>query len=507
MPHARMHIDPGFVVSAVKRRMFGSFVEHMGRCVYGGIYDPTHASADDDGFRQDVLDLVRELGVTMVRYPGGNFVSGYRWEDGVGPVGERPTRLDLAWRTTETNAFGLNEFMRWTAKAGIEPMMAINLGTRGVLDAIDLLEYTNHPSGTAMSDLRIAHGAPEPHGVRLWCLGNELDGPWQLGAKTPREYGRIAAETARGLRQYDPSLELVACGSSNRQMPTFGTWEATVLEECYEVVDCISAHAYYEIEDDDVASFLASAVDMEGMIEDVVATADHVGAKLNSPKRVDISFDEWNVWYNRKRKAKGSPVGWPEAPRISEDEYTVADAVVVGSLLMTLVRHSDRIAAACQAQLVNTIGSIRTEAEGDAWRQSIFYPFAHVANLAKGVVLRPEVSSSTYMTARYGEVAAVDTVATYDEDSGELVVFAVNRHPSEPLDFEVDIAAFTGAELDRAMVLADDDWRACNTQQDPLRVAPASHPDAQTSDGALRASLPPVSWNVFTISTRRGATQ
>ncbi len=501
MARARLHLDPAFVVGPVRPRMFGSFVEHMGRCVYGGIYDPLHESADEDGFRQDVLDLVRELGVTMVRYPGGNFVSGYRWEDGVGPADQRPTRLDLAWRTTETNRFGLNEFMRWAGKAGVEPMMAMNLGTRGVLEAIDLLEYCNHPGGTALSDLRAEHGVPEPHGVRLWCLGNELDGPWQLGAKTAAEYGRLAATVARALRQYDPDLELVACGSSNRQMPTFGAWEATVLEETYDVADYISAHAYYEVVGDDVGSFLASSVDMDRFIRDVVATADHVGATLSSTRRIDISFDEWNVWYNAERKARGFPVGWPEAPRISEDDYTVADAVVVGSLLVTLVRHSDRVAAACQAQLVNTIGSIRTEPEGPAWRQTIFYPFAHVANLARGVVLQPRVDAPTLETARYGTVLALDTVATYDAGTGALAVFAVNRDPAQALDLEVSLAAFPGAALERAVVLADDDWRAANTRERPERVVPVEHPGVTVADGVLRATLPPASWNVVTLRT------
>ncbi|WP_298461138.1 alpha-N-arabinofuranosidase [uncultured Cellulomonas sp.] len=487
--------------------MFGSFVEHMGRCVYGGIYDPGHESADEDGFRADVLELVRELGVTMVRYPGGNFVSGYRWEDGVGPADERATRLDLAWRTTETNAFGLNEFMRWARKADVEPMMAMNLGTRGVHEAVDLLEYCNHPGGTTLSGLRAEHGTAEPHGVRLWCLGNELDGPWQLGAKTAAEYGRLAATVARALRQYDPDLELVACGSSNRQMPTFGSWEATVLEETYDVVDMISAHAYYEVVGDDVASFLASSVDMDRFIDDVVATADHVGAKRSSTKRIDISFDEWNVWYNAERKARGFPVGWPQAPRISEDDYTVADAVVVGSLLITLVRHSDRVAAACQAQLVNTIGSIRTEPEGPAWRQTIFYPFAHVANAAKGVVLSPQVDAPTVETARYGPVLAIDTVATFDEATGDLTVFAVNRDPSQAVDLDVSLAAFDGATLERAVLLADDDWRAANTRQDPERVVPVAHPGAQVVDGELRASLPPASWNVFSLRAGRRADQ
>ncbi len=505
MAHAHLYLDPDHVIAPVRPRMFGSFVEHMGRCVYGGIYDPGHQSADEDGFREDVLDLVRELGVTMVRYPGGNFVSGYRWEDGVGPREERATRLDLAWRSTESNEFGLNEFMRWADKAGIEPMMAFNLGTRGVLDALDLVEYTNHPRGTTLSDLRIQHGVDEPHGVRLWCLGNEMDGPWQLGAKSARDYGTIAAETARALRQYDETLELVACGSSNRQMPTFGAWEAEVLEQCHELVDYISAHAYYEVHGDDVASFLASAVDMDRFIEDVVATADHVAAKLSSTKRVNISFDEWNVWYNAKRKAKGWVQGWPEAPRLSEDDYTLADAVTVGSLLISLVKHSDRVTAACQAQLVNTIGSIRTEPDGPAWRTTIFYPFAHVANLAAGDVLAPRLTSPSYETSRYGTVPALDAVATYDAGSGRLAVFVVNRDPSETTHFEVDLSAFGRPSLTEALLLTDGDWRACNTQQEPLRVVPAPHPDTQVSEGRLRAELPPISWNVFTVQTQHGA--
>src|SRR5919107_1092089 len=249
MAVAQLTLDPSFSIAPVDRQLFGSFVEHMGRCVYTGIFEPGHPTADDNGFRGDVLELVRELGVTTVRYPGGNFVSGYRWEDGVGPAEDRPTRLDPAWRTIETNAFGLNEFMEWAKKADIEPMMAMNLGTRGMQEAIDLLEYTNHPQGTALSDARIEHGAKEPHDIRMWCLGNELDGPWQLGHKTAAEYGRLAAETARVMRRVDPSIELVVCGSSGSHMPTFGAWEAEVLAHTHELVDHVSLHAYYEEHD------------------------------------------------------------------------------------------------------------------------------------------------------------------------------------------------------------------------------------------------------------------
>src|SRR3954469_22614080 len=336
MINASVHVDPAFVVAPVNPRTFGSFVEHMGRNVYTGLYDPGHPTADADGFRDDVLKLVRELGVTVVRYPGGNFVSGYRWEDGVGPVAERPTRLDPAWRTIETNEFGLNEFARWAEKADLEVMLAVNLGTRGMPEAIELLEYCNHPHGTYLSDLRVSHGAKEPHGVRMWCLGNEMDGPWQLGHKTAEEYGRLAAQTARAMRQYDPKLELVACGSSFRSMPTFGSWEATVLEHTYDEVDYISAHVYYQ-DRGDTAAFLGASVDMDSFINQVVATADYVGAKLKKTKKIQISFDEWNVWYLTNLPEQ-IPKGWEVAPRVSEEAYTVTDAVVVGSMMITLLR-------------------------------------------------------------------------------------------------------------------------------------------------------------------------
>jgi len=263
--HARIAIDPGLVISPVRRGTFGSFVEHLGRCVYTGIFEPGHPQADEQGFREDVLALVREMGVSTVRYPGGNFVSGYKWEDGVGPADERPTRLDLAWHSVDTNAFGLNEFMAWTKKAGVEPMMAVNLGTRGIAESLDLLEYSNFPGGTELSERRRSHGADAPHDIRFWCLGNEMDGPWQLGHKTAYEYGRLAAETARGMRQMYPDLTLVACGSSSSNMPTFGEWEQTVLTEAYNEVDMVSAHAYYR-EEDDLPSFLASADDMDHFV-------------------------------------------------------------------------------------------------------------------------------------------------------------------------------------------------------------------------------------------------
>jgi alpha-L-arabinofuranosidase len=499
MQNGKLSIDPAFTVAPVNRRVFGSFVEHMGRCVYGGIYEPGHPTSDDSGLRGDVLQLVRELGVTAVRYPGGNFVSGYKWEDGVGPVDRRPTRRDPAWKTIETNAFGLNEFMHWARRADIEPIMAVNLGTRGMPEALELLEYANHPSGTELSDRRIEHGAKEPHNIRMWCLGNEMDGPWQLGHKSADEYGRLAAETARGMRQVDDDLELVACGSSSRAMPTFGAWEATVLEHTYDLVDFVSAHAYYQLDGDDVASFLASSVNMDLFIREVIATADHVGAKLSSPKKINISFDEWNVWYLRDLQLNGMPEDWTVAPRLSEDAYTVLDAVVVGSMLITLLKHSDRVTAACQAQLVNTISSIRAEPGGPAWRQSIFHPFALTARHAQGQVLQPQIAAPTLVTTKHGEVPVLDSVATYDADEGRVAVFVVNRNPSEPVSFSKDLRSFGDVTLTEAALLWDEDLFAVNTMDDPDRVTPKAHTSAAVDGTTLRAELPPASWSMFVL--------
>ncbi|QBI18352.1 alpha-N-arabinofuranosidase [Egibacter rhizosphaerae] len=494
MMKAQLSLDPAFVVADVRRRTFGSFVEHMGRCVYTGIFEPRHETADEDGHRRDVLDLAREMGVTMVRYPGGNFVSGYRWEDGIGPVMHRPRRLDAAWHSAETNEHGIGEFILWTRKAGVEPNYAINLGTRGVQEALDLLEYANHPGGTYWSDLRIAHGHAEPFGIKMWCLGNEMDGPWQTGHKTPYEYGRLAAETARAMRQRQSGLELVACGSSNSSMPTFGTWEATVLQECYDQVDFISAHAYYnERAAGDLASFLASAVDMESFIEDVASTADHIGAKLRSRKRINISFDEWNVWDNA---ATGTPtVDWPSAPRVGEDTYTLADAVVVGSLLITLLRHSDRVTAACQAQLVNALAPLRSEAQGMAWRQASFWPFAHASRLAKGKVLDTHVVGPNYPNERFGDTPVIHSVVTHDEESSELVVFVVNRHLEEPVELSVGLRAFPGYRVVEHVILDDEDVHAMNTEQEPDRVQPRRAESSQVDGEDAQVLLPPVSWS------------
>ena len=396
MKEARVTIDRDFSIAETDPRLFGAFVEHLGRCVYGGLYEPGHPDADERGFRRDVLELVRELAPTIIRYPGGNFVSGYNWEDGVGPVENRPRRLDLAWMSTEPNTFGTNEFMDWCQAAGVEPMMAVNLGTRGPDDARRLLEYCNFPGGTELSDLRRAHGWEKPHNVKFWCLGNEMDGPWQMETKTAWEYGRIASEAAKLMKWIDPTIELAACGSSSRNMPTFGAWEDTVLEHSFEHVEYISLHTYLNNYADDTPAFLASPDLMDSFIEEVVAIADAVSARRRSSKRIMLSFDEWNVWYRTRRKNEGRvKLGWPVAPQILEEIYNMQDALAFGGACISLLNHADRVKSACLAQLVNAIAPIMTETGGPAWRQTIFYPFKDMSTLGRGTVLQTKVDSPT----------------------------------------------------------------------------------------------------------------
>ncbi|MFJ6699386.1 alpha-N-arabinofuranosidase [Streptomyces sp. NPDC091272] len=501
MPHiARFVIDPEFSVGDVDPRLYGTFVEHMGRCVYTGIHDPGHPTADAAGFRGDVADLVRELGTGMVRYPGGNFVSGYHWEDGVGPLADRPRRLDLAWRSIESNQVGTNEFLTWAKELGLDTMMAVNLGTRGIDAARALVEYCNHPGGTAWSDLRIKHGVREPHDVKLWCLGNEMDGPWQTGHKTATEYGRLAAEAGKAMRQVDPSIELVACGSSFEKMPTFGTWEREVLEQTYDEIDYLSLHAYYEELEGDRTSFLASGAGMDRYIRSVVSTADHVRAVRRSKKQIKLSFDEWNVWYAARFVGERN-LETAETPRLIEDTYSVTDAVVVGSLLITLLRNADRVAMACLAQLVNVIAPIRTEPGGASWRQTTFHPFAQAARFARGRVLHSVVTGPRIDTAQYGDVSALDTVVTYDEEADTYTVLAVNRGLHEPLLLQAALrGAAAGHRVEEHLVLCDPDPDAVNTEAHPERVVPRRATGAQiTAEGNLQAELPPVSWNVIRL--------
>lgn len=495
---AKVILDKDYKVAKIDDRIYGSFIEHLGRAVYGGIYEPGHPTADDMGFRNDVLNLVRELKVPIVRYPGGNFVSGYNWEDGVGPVENRPKRLELAWKTVETNKIGLNEFAEWAKRANAEVMMAVNLGTRGADAARNLVEYCNHTGGSYYSDLRKVHGYEKPHNIKVWCLGNEMDGPWQIGHKTAEEYGRTACETAKVMKWVDPSIELVACGSSNNGMATFPQWEATVLEHTYEHVDYLSLHNYYQNNDGDTANFLAGSLGMDAFIKSVISTCDYIKAKKRSKKTINLSFDEWNVWFH-SNEADKKIEPWSIAPPQLEDVYTFEDSIMVGCLLITLLRNSDRVKMACLAQLVNVIAPIMTSNGGGAWKQSIFYPYLHASLYGRGYVLSGIVNSPVYDSKDYTDVPYLDTVSVLNEEKEELTIFAVNRDTENSLGVEWDVRSFEGYRIIEHIVLENENKNAVNTEASPNNVAPHSNGNSEITDGIIKAELPKLSWNVIRL--------
>ena len=503
MKKASVILDRDYTISRVDDRIYGSFIEHLGRAVYGGIYEPDHPQADEVGFRKDVLAAVRRLGVPIVRYPGGNFVSGFRWEDSVGPRESRPKRLDLAWFTTETNEVGLHEFAEWAKKAGSEMMYAVNLGTRGPENARDIVEYANHPGGSRLSDLRAENGRKDPFGIRLWCLGNEMDGPWQMGQKTAYEYGRTANEAAKMMKWVDPSIELVACGSSSSEMQTFGDWELTMLGECYDNVDYVSLHRYYGNPTGDTPGFLARTMDMDDFIRGVVSICDAVRAKKHSKKQINLSFDEWNVWYhsNEQDKKIWKREKWDRALPLLEDVYNFEDALLVGSMLIMLLRNSDRVKIACLAQLVNVIAPIMTRNGGGCWAQTIYYPFMHASKYGRGTALRPIVKTPVYDCSDYEGVPVLDTMAT-ESDDGSLTVFCVNRDLQEDCLLGLDLRAFGDLVMTEHIAMHHDDVKAVNTEENPENVVPFTLPVTPVNGGRGEIRLPALSWNVLRFAKK-----
>lgn len=491
-----------YTISKIDDRVYGAFLEHLGRAIYEGIYEPGHPTADANGMRGDVAKLVKDAKVPVVRYPGGNFVSAYNWEDGIGPREQRPTRLDLAWHTSESNAVGIHEFADWCATVGTEMMLAVNLGSRGVDEARNFLEYVNHPGGSYWSDLRIKNGRKEPWNVKMWCLGNEMDGPWQVGHKDADEYGKLAANTARAMRMFDKSLELIVCGSSHMDMPSFPDWERIVLEHTYEHVDHISLHMYFANRDDNTPNYLGLSEKLDRYIQTVAATIKQVKAKKKSKKDIYISFDEWNVWYHSNKKDReilDGNGGWPHAPGLLEDIYNFEDVLMVGLILNTFIRRADVVKIACIAQLVNVIAPIMTEKGGPAWAQTIYYPYYFASVFGRGTALQLKTSSPGYETTHAAETPFVDISGVHNEDEGTLTFFLVNRHTSETIETEVDLQGFAGGQVIDHQVMTHTDLKAVNTAKRQDEVKPRKGEGAKAANGKLTVSLPPYSYQMVRV--------
>ncbi len=503
MKISNAYTDRHFIISDIDRRLYGSFAEHMGRCVYEGIYQPGHPAADENGIRRDVLELVKRQGVSLVRYPGGNIVSAYHWEDSVGPRESRRTMLEPAWRSIETNEFGLNEFIDWTKLANVEPMMAINLGTRGVDAAIHILEYCNHPSGTYYSDLRRSHGYEQPHNIKFWCLGNEMDGPWQIGHKPAGEYGRLAWQAGKVMKSIDPTIELAVCGSAGNTLPTFGEWDATVVDETYDICDYLSMHTYFNNANktpEDTKTFFASSIAYERQIEDVIACCDYVRAKQKKKKKINISIDEWNVVY--RPHGKNPPIDWIQASHHIEDVYCMEDVIVVGNALISMIKHADRVKVGCMAQLVNVIAPIMTSDRG-VWLQTIYYPFEHAAKYGQGKSIKIIFDCKSYETKKYGPVPYLDGALVENEEQEQLTMFVVNRDLDEDHLLCIDLRQYKNYMIDKHIVVNHRDLRATNTEKAPNTVLPHENGTSKLEDGHLSAVLEPHSWNVIVMKKHK----
>lgn len=504
---ARTTINAARYRSDLDRRLLGAFLEHLGRAIYTGVYQPDSPLADANGFRTDVIDQVKDMAVPIMRYPGGNFVSGYNWLDGVGPKEDRPTVLERAWNSLETNQFGTNEFMQWCDLVGTEPLLGFNLGTGTPETAVAYVEYCNVDRGTKWSDLRRSHGFEKPHNVRTWCLGNEMDGPWQMGHMTAREYGRKARDAARQIRVIDSSLELIACGSSNTILPTYLTWDREVLEECYDQVDGISLHNYYgnteQLTGGSTARYLAMNLDMERQIQEISAVCDYVQGVLRSPKRLWLSFDEWNVWY-RARGGDFSDGKREFAPNLLEEVYNLEDALLVGGFINTLLRQSERVRVGCLAQIVNVIAPLVTNDNG-VLRQSIYYPYAWALEYAKGRVLDLLVESDTYPIraeglradfARDDIVPYLDITVTLDEKQGEAAVFILNRDLDAAREVVLDWMDPEPSRVLACQTLTGKDIKAFNTFDEPDRVVPEPL-DAPKPARSMSLEVPAASYTVL----------
>ena len=502
-----LHKD--YKISQIDKRIYSSFLEHLGRAIYEGVYEPDHSEADENGFRKDVIKLVSELNMPAVRYPGGNFVSAFNWEDSIGLKEDRPTRLDLAWKSKETNEFGLNEFITWCKKVNTEPIYAINLGTRGIDAARNIIEYCNHPNGSYWSDLRIKHGFKDPHNIKMWCLGNEMDGEWQVGHKTAYEYGRLANETAKAMRLFDKNIELVVCGSSSDTMKTFPEWEREVLDLTYDSVDYISMHKYWsnsenrpadEIENGkyNTTNYLTNSIGLQKYISDVESTINFIKSKKRSKKDVKISFDEYQPWYHSiefmNEHLNADLKDWPKAHPILEDQYNLLDCLLVGTVLNTFINNSHIVKIACMAQLVNVIPAISTVKNGISWRQSVYYPLYFASLYGRGESLQLKINSPKYSSDIADDVNYVDASAVINEEEKTLSFFIINRSEEESVDLDFDINNLPIIKIIDQQIINHTNIYASNTINKPNEIVPKKTNIATFQNENLMAKIPRLSY-------------
>ena len=505
MNQTTISLHSQFPIGPVDERIFGGFMEHMGRCVYEGVYQPDSRQADADGFRRDVCDALGRLKMTAMRYPGGNFASGYHWLDGVGPRDRRPTVRELAWQSIEPNRFGTDEYVRLCRKMGWTPMLTVNLGTGSPEEARNWVEYCNCPPGTRYADLRAAGGSAEPHAVKLWCLGNELDGQWQLGHVPADQYAIRAQQAAKMMKDVDKSVELVACGSCGVGMPTYMEWDRAVLEYMGDLADYVSLHRYVGNRENDTPDYLALSNSIDRQIEEMDAACRFVQARRRSKKRAYLCFDEWNVWYKDMRMDGGGKF----APHLIEEVYNLEDALVVSAFLHSFIRHADCLKIANIAQIVNIIAPVLTRGD-DMLIQSIFHVFEMFSARRQGVSLRPAVEGPTCEGKKNGQVNTIDASAILDRpaagpgsatasDRARLHVFLTNRDISQAAPVKIVLADGELKALADGAIVTGPDPKAANSFEKPDVIRSQPFGEVTIHNGRAELKLPPLSVAALTF--------
>ncbi|MBI5029881.1 MAG: alpha-N-arabinofuranosidase [Chloroflexi bacterium] len=495
MEQTLITLHPDYAIAPVDPRIFGGFLEHLGRAVYQGVYQPDSIHADEEGFRKDVLAALREMRMTALRYPGGNFASGYHWQDGIGPRESRPRIRELAWQSIEPNHFGTDEFIKLSRKMDWTPMLTVNLGTGTPEEARNWVEYCNSPAGTKYADMRAANGSRDPHGVKLWCLGNEMDGPWQLGHVPADQYAIRAQQAAKLMKDTDPGIELVACGSCTTSLPTYMEWDRTVLEYIGGYAEYVSLHRYVGNENGDTADFLAVTNSIDKQIEEMDAACRFVQARLRSKKRHYLCFDEWNVWY-RTTSSEHTNGRDQFAPHLIEEEYNLEDALVVAGFLNSFIRHADVVKIANLAQIVNAIAPIHTRND-EMLLHTIYYPFVMYVRRREGVALQAMVKGPGYASRSYGYVNTIDSSAILGD--GQLHVFLVNRSLSDIAPVHIDLIGRQLKRIESAEIVTGANAQARNTFERPKNICSQVFTNVQLRESQALVELPPLSVAALTF--------
>ena len=529
MKKARITLHPSYKIGEISPRLYGAFLEPIGSMVNGSMYNPKHPTADEQGFRQDFIQGLKEAGLPCVRMPGGNFVSGWNWKDSIGPMKDRKAHLDTAWFQYIPNDVGHDEYLQWAEKCGAEALYTVNLGTGTLQDAMDIVEYTNFEGGTYWSDLRKKNGHEKPYKVKTWYLGNEMDGPWQIASyqKDPRAYGVLAHETSKVMKWVDPTIETVACVSSSPHLNHYPDWDRQVLEQCYETVDYISMHHYHSAPIDHVGGLLAAYQSFEDYIRTEISLCDYIQTHKRVKKKMLISFDEYAASYRpangvhlgvggrqhdlnfysfdpNRTYVRHDPDDW-STRRMFKKSGEMPRTLAAASITLSLLRHADRIKIGCATSGLHQLCATSRE---HAWKSAAYYPMTQLMRFGQGTSLQTVVDCETYDVEPYAiddmnqyggfeKVQYIQSAAALNEEKGEMTLFVINADPSDVHELTLDVRAFSGYKFAEHAALYSADPNACNDYENPNVLQPVAITDTTCENGILTAILQPMSWNMI----------